>query len=150
MDTDEKLFTFFIPYAVVLGYDAASHEAKSISFFFSGDREAAVVLDVACGTGLVTKRDDSGHFWGIDGSTAMLEEAQKKGLYQDLKQSILGEQLLPVQRVGYVGMACRESVDNLEYKAALERELKQMEEEGLWSCVAVTEVENWHNNATTR
>jgi len=33
--------------------------------------------------------------------------------------------------------------DNLGYKAALERELKQMEEEELYSCVAVTEVENW-------
>lgn len=40
-------------------------------------------------------------------------------------------------------MTCRHGPDNLEYKAALERELKQLEDEGLWRCVAVTEVENW-------
>lgn len=31
----------------------------------------------------------------------------------------------------------------MAYKASLERELKQMEEEGLWSCVAAREEENW-------
>lgn len=40
-------------------------------------------------------------------------------------------------------MTTRSNHDNLEYKAALEHELKQMEEEGLWSCVQVTEVEDW-------
>ncbi|XP_056252921.1 methyltransferase-like protein 27 [Seriola aureovittata] len=161
----------------VLDYHAASQAASVISSYFSGDREAAVVLDVACGTGLVAKQmklDGFGHFVGIDGSKAMLDVAQEKELYQDLKQCILGEQLLPAKtgsfdlvvicgalsvdhvplRVvrelcsackpgGYVCMTCRHGHDNLPYKAALERELKQMEEEGLWSCVAVTEVENW-------
>ncbi|XP_070773742.1 methyltransferase-like protein 27 [Enoplosus armatus] len=162
----------------VLGYDAPSHVANTISSHFTGDREAAVVLDVACDTGLVAKqmkKDGFGHFVGIDGCTGMLEEAQKKELYEDLKQCILVEQLLPVQKGsfdvvvmcgaltvdhvavsvvrelcsackpgGYVCMTSRHGSDNLEYKASLERELKQMEEEeGLWSCVAVTEVENW-------
>lgn len=45
-------------------------------------------------------------------------------------------------------MTCRHGHDNLEYKAALERELKQMEEEGLWGCVSVTEVENWEKAAS--
>ncbi|GAA6223867.1 methyltransferase-like protein 27 isoform X1 [Lates japonicus] len=44
---------------------------------------------------------------------------------------------------GCVCMTCRHGHDNVEYKAALEHELRRMEEEGLWSCVAVTEVENW-------
>lgn len=40
-------------------------------------------------------------------------------------------------------MTTRSNLTNKEYKAALERELKQMEEEGLWACVEVTEVEDW-------
>lgn len=40
-------------------------------------------------------------------------------------------------------MTTRGNRDNVGYKAALERELKQMEHEGLWICVEVTEVEEW-------
>lgn len=40
-------------------------------------------------------------------------------------------------------MTTRSNLENLEYKAALERELKQMEDEGLWTCVEVAEVEEW-------
>lgn len=40
-------------------------------------------------------------------------------------------------------MTTRSNHDNLEYKALLEQELKQMEEQRLWSCVEVTEVEDW-------
>ena len=36
-------------------------------------------------------------------------------------------------------MTTRANRGNLEYKAALERELRLMEEEGLWSAVEVTE-----------
>ncbi|XP_071362107.1 methyltransferase-like protein 27 [Trachinotus anak] len=162
----------------VLDYRAPSLAANSICSHFSGDREAAAVLDVACGTGLVAKqmkRFGFGHFVGIDGSEAMLELARDSGLYRELKQSMLGEETLPVQWAdsfdvvvivgalsvgqvpvavvrelckstkpgGYVCMTTRSNRDNLEYKAALERELKQMEEEGLWRCVEVTEVEDW-------
>ncbi len=40
-------------------------------------------------------------------------------------------------------MTTRANRDNVEYKAALEHELKHMEEEGLWSCVEAVEVEDW-------
>lgn len=43
----------------VLDYRAPGLAANSISSHFSGDREAAVVLDVACGTGLVAKQVNS-------------------------------------------------------------------------------------------
>ncbi|XP_040908325.1 methyltransferase-like protein 27 isoform X4 [Toxotes jaculatrix] len=161
----------------VLDYRAPSLAANSISSNFRGDREAAVVLDVACGTGLVAKqlkRHGFTQFVGIDGSEAMLDLARESGLYQDVKQSMLGEEPLPVQwgsfdvavivgalsvgqvpvgvvrelckstkPGGYVCMTTRSNRDNLEYKGTLEHELKQMEEEGLWSCVEVTEVEEW-------
>ncbi|XP_029375997.1 methyltransferase-like protein 27 isoform X2 [Echeneis naucrates] len=161
----------------LLDYRAPSLAANIISCHFTGDREAAVVLDVACGTGLVAKQLKQfgfGHFVGIDGSEAMLKLARDSRLYQDLKQSLLGEGTLPVQcdsfdvvvivgalsdgqvpvavirelckstkPGGYVCMTTRSNHDNLEYKSALELELKQMEEEGLWSCVQATDVEDW-------
>ena len=40
-------------------------------------------------------------------------------------------------------MTTRRNQDNAEYKEALERELKQMEADGLWTCVEVSEVEDW-------
>ncbi|XP_026183779.1 methyltransferase-like protein 27 [Mastacembelus armatus] len=161
----------------VLDYRAPGLAANIISSHFTGDREAAVVLDVACGTGLVAKqmrRHGFGHFVGIDGSEAMLNLARESGSYQDLKQCMLGEDPLPAQcnsfdvvvivgalsvgqvpvgvvrelcksakPGGYVCMTTRSNHDNVEYKADLERELKQMKEEGLWSCVEVTDVEDW-------
>nr|XP_040036772.1 LOW QUALITY PROTEIN: methyltransferase-like protein 27 [Gasterosteus aculeatus aculeatus] len=161
----------------VLDYRAPSLAANIISSHFSSDREAAVVLDVACGTGLVARQMKShgfGHFVGIDGSEAMLMMARDSGLYQDLKQAMLGEEPLPVQKDlfdvvvivgalsigqvsvgvirelckstkpgGHVCMTTRSNRDNVDYKASLERELKQMEDEGLWTCLEVAEVEEW-------
>lgn len=40
-------------------------------------------------------------------------------------------------------MTTRSNENNMQYKTSLERQLKLMEEEGLWSCVNVTEVEEW-------
>lgn len=48
-------------------------------------------------TPIQMKTHGFGHFVGIDGSKAMLELARESGLYQDLKQSLLGEEPLPVQ-----------------------------------------------------
>ncbi|KAM6907272.1 methyltransferase-like protein 27 [Xenentodon cancila] len=162
----------------VLDYRAPSLATNSISSHFSGRREAAVVFDVACGTGLVAKqmkKHGFGHFVGVDGSEAMLDVARESGLYQDLKQFLLGEEPLPAQweslfdvvvivgalsvgqvpvgvvrdlcktskSGGFICMTTRSNCDNLEYKAALESELRQMEEEGLWTCVEVTEVDEW-------
>lgn len=44
---------------------------------------------------------------------------------------------------GYICMTTRGNSDNLEYKAALEGELKQMEREGLWTCVEAAQVDEW-------
>ncbi|XP_068582298.1 methyltransferase-like protein 27 [Cebidichthys violaceus] len=103
---------------VVLGYNMSSHVAESVSSRFCGDREAAVVLDVACGTGLVAekmKRDGFRHFVGVDGNQAMLKEAQRKELYRDLKQCFLGDEPLPVPEgsCDLVVMCGALSVDNV-------------------------------------
>ncbi|XP_030602567.1 methyltransferase-like protein 27 isoform X2 [Archocentrus centrarchus] len=166
----------------VLDYRAPSLAAHCISSHFSGEREAAAVLDVACGTGLVAKQLKKlgfGNFVGIDGSKGMLELARQSGLYQDLKQVMLGEEPLPIQwdlfdvvvivgalsdshapvavvrdlcksakPGGYICMTTRSNQDNQEYKGRLDAELKQMEKEGLWTCVEVTEVEDWERAVT--
>lgn len=36
-------------------------------------------------------------FVGVDGSDAMLEEAKESGLYQELKQCLLGEEAFPAE-----------------------------------------------------
>lgn len=61
--TSEEKVNFYNTWAenydqdvAVLDYRAPSLAANSISTHFSGDREAAVVLDVACGTGLVAQQ----------------------------------------------------------------------------------------------
>ncbi|XP_041864008.1 methyltransferase-like protein 27 isoform X2 [Melanotaenia boesemani] len=142
----------------VLDYRAPSLAANSISSHFSVAREAAVVLDVACGTGLVTKqmkKHGFGHFVGVDGSEAMLDIARESADLFDVVVIVgalsIGQVPVGVVRDlckacksgGYICMTTRSNLDNLEYKAALESELKRMEEEGLWSCVEVTEVDDW-------
>nr|XP_015223089.1 PREDICTED: Williams-Beuren syndrome chromosomal region 27 protein isoform X2 [Lepisosteus oculatus] len=114
------------------------------------------------------------NFAGVDGSEKMLQLAKSKGLFQDLKQWILGSAPLPVPAEsydavvivgalgvghvplsvvkelwqaakpgGYVCMTTRGNTSNKEFKAQLECLLKEMEREGLWVCVSVTEVEDW-------
>ncbi|XP_056140168.1 methyltransferase-like protein 27 [Lampris incognitus] len=168
----------------VLEFRAPSQAGDMVSSHFPGDREAAVVLDVACGTGLVAKqmkKHGFARFFGTDGSTGMLELAKETGLYQDLSQCMLGKESLPVKwgqfdvvvicgalsvgqvpvRVvrelcratkpgGYICMTVRSNQSNLEYKAALDSELRQMEEEGLWERVKVTEVENWERGVSAQ
>ncbi|XP_061607179.1 methyltransferase-like protein 27 [Phyllopteryx taeniolatus] len=49
---------------------------------------------------------------------------------------------------GLVCMTARSNRDNLDYKAALEGEMKQMEDEGLWRRVDVTHVTEWERGVT--
>ncbi|XP_014832771.1 PREDICTED: Williams-Beuren syndrome chromosomal region 27 protein-like isoform X1 [Poecilia mexicana] len=201
--TSEEKISFYNRWAenyeqdvAVLDYCAPSLAADCISSHFSSAREAALVLDVACGTGLVAKHDRDTiivssmtdtetfveqmkklgfeHFVGVDGSEVMLGKARQSGLYQDLKQCMLGKEPLPVQGGrfdvvvivgalsvgnvpisttrdlcnatkpgGFICMTTRSNQENSEYKAALDSELRKMEEEELWTCLEVTEVKDW-------
>ncbi|XP_077361628.1 methyltransferase-like protein 27 [Festucalex cinctus] len=160
--------------AVLLEYRPPSLVAAQVSAHFSGERRAAAVLDVACGTGLTAKmmkREGFERFVGVDCSEGMLQHARQSGLYQDLKMAVLGDQPLPVppgdfdvvmlvgclssshapvtvirelcratKQGGLISMTTRGNRDNASYKVALEAEMKQMEEEGLWRRVEVTDV----------
>ncbi|KAM9788862.1 methyltransferase-like protein 27 [Neosynchiropus ocellatus] len=160
-----------------LEYQAPQLAADSIVAHFSGERERAEVLDVACGTGLVARQlkgHGFGRFSGVDGSQMMLKVAEGTGLYRELRRCSLGEEPLPVQPGGFdvvvivgalsvgqvpvavirelcraakaggcVCMTTRSNADNLAYRSALEKEMKNMEEEGAWRCEGVTEVQQW-------
>uniref|UniRef100_A0A9L0ISG2 Methyltransferase like 27 n=1 Tax=Equus asinus TaxID=9793 RepID=A0A9L0ISG2_EQUAS len=63
-----------------------------------GPPHAALILDVACGTGLVAAELQARGFLqlhGVDGSPAMLEQARARGLYQHLSLCTLGQEPLP-------------------------------------------------------
>ncbi|XP_072517933.1 methyltransferase-like protein 27 isoform X2 [Salminus brasiliensis] len=177
----------------LLDYRAPLLAAECITTHFKGDKERAIILDVACGTGLVSahlRRMGFCQFVGVDGSEGMLDLARETGLYLELKQCMLGQESLPVQNGnkhinlephnsvifletydvvvivgalsvgqvpvavvrelwqvtkpgGYMCMTTRGNADNQEYKTELEHMMSTMEEEKRWSCVTVTEVEQW-------
>ncbi|XP_042345410.1 methyltransferase-like protein 27 [Plectropomus leopardus] len=163
----------------MIQYKAPKMVVNLLNANFTGSHEEALVLDVACGSGLVAKlMSELGfrHFVGVDCSEAMLKEADKTGLYRELKQALLGTDKLPAQNdmfdvvmiVGalletYVpvsvvrelchaakpgGYVCMSSVDHEtvsghEYTMSLEREMKLMEGEGLWTPVDTKEMDKW-------
>ncbi|XP_069891638.1 methyltransferase-like protein 27 isoform X1 [Dipodomys merriami] len=58
----------------------------------------SLILDVACGTGLVASQLQARGFLqlhGVDGSPEMLKQAQARGLYQKLSLCTLGQEPLP-------------------------------------------------------
>ncbi|XP_076835783.1 methyltransferase-like protein 27 isoform X4 [Brachyhypopomus gauderio] len=81
----------------LLDYRAPHLAAECITKNFKGDKARAIILDVACGTGLVSahlKKLGFKHFVGIDGCAGMLDLARKTGLFQELKQCMLGQDSL--------------------------------------------------------
>nr|DBA34175.1 TPA: hypothetical protein GDO54_001762 [Pyxicephalus adspersus] len=82
----------------VLEYKAPYLAAAALASVCTVNRETKLVLDVACGTGLVSEelqRFGFTLFHGLDGSAGMLEVAKNKELYQELKQCMLGQDPLP-------------------------------------------------------
>ncbi|KAJ3588768.1 hypothetical protein NHX12_009622 [Muraenolepis orangiensis] len=224
MDFYDKWAQNYDTDVAILEYRAPGLAADSVAASFTGDRGAALVLDVACGTGLAAiqmKKHGFEHFVGVDGSKGMLELAKNTGLYEDVRHCMLGDDELPVQwgsfdvvvivgslLLGHVpvrvtkelckatkpgedrfigllappspysfqtppalkkrvlleknltvhynlsplgGLVCittRNCQDNAEYTASLKQQLKLMEEEGLWSCVNVTEVKKFQRSVS--
>uniref|UniRef100_A0A673AMN8 Methyltransferase domain-containing protein n=2 Tax=Sphaeramia orbicularis TaxID=375764 RepID=A0A673AMN8_9TELE len=84
----------------LLSYRGAYLAVDFLSEHFCGRPEESLVLDVACGSGMVANlMTELGFrsFVGVDGSKGMLELAAKTGLYQDLKLALLGTEPLPAQ-----------------------------------------------------
>ncbi|XP_048225239.1 methyltransferase-like protein 27 isoform X2 [Perognathus longimembris pacificus] len=129
----------------------------------------SLILDVACGTGLVASELQARGFLqlhGVDGSPEMLKQAQARGLYQKLSLCTLGQEPLPSPEVGALshgqvpctvipellrvtkpgGLLClttRTNPSNLAYKEELEASLDQLEQAGAWERLAVQPVDSW-------
>ncbi|XP_060704167.1 methyltransferase-like protein 27 isoform X2 [Hemiscyllium ocellatum] len=89
---------------IILDYRAPVMVAESLAAVIHEDRDKALVLDVACGTGLVAKqlqRFGFRNFHGMDGSQEMLELARSKSIYQTLQKCVLDSELLPASSDSY-------------------------------------------------
>ncbi|XP_057256209.1 methyltransferase-like protein 27 isoform X2 [Pezoporus wallicus] len=129
-----------------LEYRAPHLAAASLAFAFPAPPAEARLLDVACGTGLVARELHRRGFrclHGVDGSSGMLERARSTGLYQELRQCVLGREPLPAPAGGFLCLTTRSNPSNLRYKAELEAVLEDLERQGAWQKVLVQEVERW-------
>lgn len=81
-----------------LKYRAPGLAVDCLSRAFRGPPHGALILDVACGTGLVGVELQARGFLqvqGVDGSPEMLKQAQARGLYHRLSLCTLGQEPLP-------------------------------------------------------
>ncbi|XP_063299690.1 methyltransferase-like protein 27 isoform X2 [Pelobates fuscus] len=130
----------------VLEYNAPRLAAAVLASGCISNRESKLVLDVACGTGLVAQellRCGFRLFHGLDGSSRMMEMAQTKKLYQELKQCMLGQEPLPSTSGGLLCLTTRSNTSNLQYKAELEHELAALQSLGLCDCITTQNIEKW-------
>ncbi|XP_065143084.1 methyltransferase-like protein 27 isoform X2 [Paramisgurnus dabryanus] len=100
----DKWAEYYEQDVALLDYRAPFLAAECVNSFCRGDREKITVLDVACGTGLVSshlKKMGFHHFVGVDGSLGMLELAKKTGLYQQLTHCMLGQDPIPAEAATY-------------------------------------------------
>ncbi|XP_053412042.1 methyltransferase-like protein 27 isoform X1 [Nycticebus coucang] len=81
-----------------LQYQAPRLAVDCLTQALPGLPHDALILDVACGTGLVAAELQARGFsqlHGVDGSPGMLEQARARSLYQHLSLCTLGQELLP-------------------------------------------------------
>ncbi|KAB1263551.1 Methyltransferase-like protein 27 [Camelus dromedarius] len=81
-----------------LQYRAPHLAVDCLTQALPGPPHTALILDVACGTGLVAAELQARGFLqlhGVDGSPGMLKQAQVRGLYQHLSLCTLGLDPLP-------------------------------------------------------
>uniref|UniRef100_A0A8D0ZHJ7 Methyltransferase domain-containing protein n=1 Tax=Sus scrofa TaxID=9823 RepID=A0A8D0ZHJ7_PIG len=82
----------------MLQYRAPRLAVDCLTRALPGPPHDALILDVACGTGLVAVELQARGFLqlhGVDGSPGMLEQARARGLYRRLSLCTLGQEPLP-------------------------------------------------------
>ncbi|XP_061105295.1 methyltransferase-like protein 27 isoform X1 [Conger conger] len=122
----------------ILDYHAPLLVAECLSSAFEGEREKAVVLDVACGTGLACsslQKKGFQYFVGLDSSAKMLEVAKRKGLYQELKQCLLGPTALPIKAGTCDVVIAVGALSCTHLPVTIVRELWQVAKPGGYVCV---------------
>uniref|UniRef100_A0A8C6GTR9 Methyltransferase like 27 n=1 Tax=Mus spicilegus TaxID=10103 RepID=A0A8C6GTR9_MUSSI len=129
-----------------LKYRAPRLAVDCLSRAFRGSPHDALILDVACGTGLVAVELQARGFLqvqGVDGSPEMLKQARTRGLYHHLSLCTLGQEPLPDPEGGLVCLTTRTNPSNLLYKEALEATLDSLEQAGVWECLVTQPVDHW-------
>uniref|UniRef100_A0A8C9QA18 Methyltransferase domain-containing protein n=1 Tax=Spermophilus dauricus TaxID=99837 RepID=A0A8C9QA18_SPEDA len=146
-----------------LQYRAPRLAVDCLTQALPGPPHDALILDVACGTGLVAAELQARGFLqlhGVDGSPEMLEQAQACGLYQHLSLCILGQEPLGEGQAslgltllasfpscpspgGLVCLTTRTNPSNLQYKEALEATLDKLEQAGAWKRLVAQTVDHW-------
>ncbi|XP_023371488.1 methyltransferase-like protein 27 isoform X3 [Otolemur garnettii] len=129
-----------------LQYRAPRLAVDCLSQAFPGLPHDALILDVACGTGLVAAELQARGFsqlHGVDGSPGMLEQARARSLYQHLSLCTLGQELLPSPEGGLVCLTTRTNPSNLRYKEALEATLDGLEQARVWQRLVAWPVDRW-------
>ncbi|CAO2629904.1 Methyltransferase-like protein 27 [Lemmus lemmus] len=129
-----------------LKYRAPCLAVDCLSRALPGAPQDALILDVACGTGLVAVELQARGFLqvqGVDGSPEMLKQAQARGLYHHLSLCTLGQEPLPSSEGGLICLTTRSNPSNLPYKEALEAVLDSLEQAGAWERLVAQPVEHW-------
>uniref|UniRef100_A0A8D2J0K0 Methyltransferase like 27 n=1 Tax=Varanus komodoensis TaxID=61221 RepID=A0A8D2J0K0_VARKO len=122
----------------VLEYQAPQLAAACLAAAFQGSCEEAVVLDVACGTGLAAQELQARgfrHLHGLDGSPEMLACAHRKGLYQELRQCVLGQEALPAPEGHYDIVLIVGALSEGQVPAGVVPELLRVTKPGGWVCL---------------
>ncbi|XP_019752205.1 methyltransferase-like protein 27 [Hippocampus comes] len=123
----------------LIEYRAPRLVAAQVAAHFGGERQAAMVLDVACGTGMAAKmmkREGFQRFVGVDGSERMLQHARQSGLYQDLQMAVLGEQPIPVPSGAFDVVTISGGLSSSHVPAKAIRELLRAAKRGGLVCMS--------------
>ncbi|XP_051916554.1 methyltransferase-like protein 27 isoform X1 [Hippocampus zosterae] len=123
----------------LLEFRAPRLVAGQVAAHFGSERQAAMVLDVACGTGMAAKmmkREGFQHFVGVDGNERMLERARHSGLYRDLKMAMLGERPIPVPSDAFDVVTISGALSSSHIPAKVIRELWRAAKRGGLVCMS--------------
>ncbi|XP_069800799.1 methyltransferase-like protein 27 [Dendropsophus ebraccatus] len=122
----------------ILEYKAPHLAALALASVCQGKQESKLVLDVACGTGRAAEElqhNGFNLFHGLDGSKGMLEIAKKKELYQELKQSMLGQGQLPYDSEMYDAVVIVGALSDGQVPVSVLPELLRVTKPGGFVCM---------------
>ncbi|XP_059829113.1 methyltransferase-like protein 27 isoform X1 [Hypanus sabinus] len=122
----------------LLDYQAPRLASMSLADVMPEDRDQALILDVACGTGLVAMQlQNLGFckFHGLDGSERMLQIAQSKSVYQTLQKCIIGAEPLPLSSDTYDAVLIVGALSEGQVPCTIVTELHRVTKPGGFVCM---------------
>ncbi|XP_068176399.1 methyltransferase-like protein 27 [Antennarius striatus] len=132
-------------------YQSPKLAADIIASNFNGKPEDALVLDVACGPGQLPKlmnKHGFKHFVGIDCSKEMIKLATETGLYEELKEILLGPNPLPFKAGMFDVVAMISALQPNYVPLSILTELYQVTKPGGLICVSKTNHTSDNNKST--